>query len=1729
MEIIQGYEIIERIEEKAGSIVYRGRKPGNKETVIVKILKTHIPSLSEIARFKHEYEIIKNLSVDGIIKTYEVIEQDNKFIIIQEDFKGSLIDTFLKINNAFNINQFLSFSIKIARAVGELHKNGIIHKNLKPDSILINPEKENIAITDFGILSVLTHENEQLYDPYIIQNSLLFISPEQTGRINRVVDYRTDLYSIGMTFYKMLTGSVPFESNDPLEIIHSHIAKDPEQPHILDPGISKIVSDIIMKLISKNAEDRYQNAFGLMADLNECLEKLQPDGKIDSFELTKHDISNKFIIPQRLFGRERETNILISAYDELTNNEYSDTGETNIEIMFVSGGPGIGKSALINEINKPITKNNGYFLSGKYEQFRGDSPYNAIIHAFQKLIKQLLSESNEKITQIKNNILEALGVNGKIITDLIPELELLIGAQPDVPDLGPNEARNRFNNVFEKFVAVFAQKEHPIVLFLDDLQWADFASFQLIKLLMTSITVKYMYFIASYRDNEIEESHPLYEMISEVEKRNPDIKKIHLSELGESDVKELIINFLKCSEEKGESLARFIFKRTNGNPFFVNEFLHTLYNEKLLENNAGSGWVWDLEKIEQMRMTDNVVEFLANKIIKLPDQLREVLKICACIGNRFDLETLSVVLDNPIEKTLKLLNEIIDEGYISISGNIFVFNHDRIQEAAYSLVPVKEIPKLHYRIGNIILQKTDPSELNEKILYITDQLNLGQTQIIDSEEKEKLVKLNYKCGLKTKASSAFQPSFNYFLNGINLLEGNFWDDKYELTLALYTQAVETAYLIGDYVKMDNFAAVVLEKASDIYDKVPVYETKIHAFDAQLDFDASIDIALDVLNKLNFPVPKYPGKYRLKLALIKIRCYLFLKGIENLTDLPEITDPRILTISKIFALLTKSSLYILPDLYVYSSIEHVLSSLKYGQCDSQSLAYVRLAVVLINVVNDIEGGYKLGRQGIKLIERFNARNYEAGALGHFYLQVAHWKEHLVSVRSKFMEVYSAGIETGDLENTGLSIFANDGMGINIGSNLVELEQKMSRDYHKIIQLNQQQILGAFLLFWQVILNLLGRCESPLDISGSVFDMNEILPKWKEMNARTNIGSFYVAEMKLKYNLNDYKGALTSADNSIEYHGSMIGALSMFDYYFYKSLSMFALYNSANKKEKKKYRKFIKQSIKKIKRWRKYAPVNNEHRLEILIAENARILGKNSSAEIGYDNAIDLSNKNGFIIEEAISNELAGNYYLDNNPKLARVYIQDAYLCYAKWGALSKLKLMRDMYPEILIQVELSTKSDNPDLQIAGTESGTSNIIDLRTVIKASQVISGEMDLGKLLAQMIKIAMENAGAQKGYMILEDKGKYYIEAEGLIDDEEIKVLNTVSIEDCQELAASIIHYTARTKEILILNNASAEGDFVNDPYILKNNPKSILCIPIINHGKLIGFLYLENNLSTDVFTQERREILNILSSQMAISIENAMFYKKLGDKIEERTKDLSNEIKERKKIEEQLKDSNKELENFAYIVSHDLQEPLRKITVFGDRLKDKHILNSTEKTIDYIDRMQKATKRMQALIQGLLKYSRAIRKSKEFENIELNVVLHEVLSDLEVRLQETGGKVEAEELPVINADAIQMRQVFQNLIGNALKFRREEESPIIKIYTKNMKPGFITIFVEDNGIGINEKDYDKIFGVFQRLHGKSEYEGHGIGLATCKKIVENHNGKISVQGEPGKGTKFIIDLPV
>ncbi|MBD2436308.1 ATP-binding sensor histidine kinase [Nostoc sp. FACHB-110] len=1492
---IPGYNLVQELYNGARTLVYRAIRENDSTPVVIKLLKNAYPSFSELLLFRNQYTIGKNLNSPLIIQTHSLEALHNGYMLVMEDFGGiSLKDYLAKNQNVTSREEFLVIAIALCDILDLLYHERIIHKDIKPSNILINPQTKQVKLIDFSIASLLPRETQTLVNPNVLEGTLAYISPEQTGRMNRGIDYRTDFYSLGVTFYELLLGELPFASNDPMELVHAHIAKTAPLLHEINPDIPSVISKIVSKLMAKNAEDRYQSALGLKYDLEKCLTELRETGEIQSFEIGQKDVCDRFIIPDKLYGRETEVKTLLEAFERVS------LGAT--EMMLVAGFSGIGKTAVVNEVHKPIVRQRGYFIKGKYDQFQRNIPFSAFVQAFRDLMGQLLTESDIQIQKWKHKILEAVGENGQVIIEVIPELENIIGQQQPAIELSGTAAQNRFNLLFQKFTQVFTTPKHPLVIFLDDLQWADSASLKLMQLLMADTA--YLFIIGAYRDNEVTPGHPLLLTLSEIQKAQATINTITLAPLSQVQVNKLVADTLKCSKDLALSLAELVYHKTQGNPFFTAQFLKALHQDKLITFDFElTCWQCDIIQIKTQVATDDVIAFMSLQLQKLPLSTQQMLQLAACIGNSFDLGTLAIVAEQSQIETAACLWKALQEGLILPIGDVYKFYvgqesivsisekheivtykflHDRVQQAAYSRIPDDQKQLKHLKIGQLLLSVINQAEKEERIFEIVNQLNKGADLINSKNEREKLANLNLEAARKAKSATAYIAAIEYANKGRELLTSNCWQQHYEITLALYNLAAEATCLIGDFSQMQQIVDEVVKNARQLLDKVKVYEVKILAEVAQSQQPEAIRTALNVLELFGIVFPEHPTATDISQSLKQTQDLFTEKDLADLLTLPEMTDLQAIAKIRILATVTAAVYQAVPELLPLIVCKQVRLSVQYGNAAVSAQAFAWYGVILCSS-GEIDLGDRIGEIAMGLLSRFQNREFKASTINMVYPFVKPWKHHIQDSLAPLLDGYHSGLETGTLEYAAYCAYNYCSLSYFLGKNLSALEPEIQLYNQALAQLKQEVAHNYLRIFYQSVTNLLTPNKCPWEIQGIIYDEKIMLPLHQKANDLYAMGTLYVNKLILCYLFNEGESAIEAATQAKQYLSGVSGCFMVPLFHFYDSLTY--LGTLPNNQEADLQQVIDNQD--KLKKWSLYAPTNHLHKFYLVEAERYRVLGQMYEAMDYYDRAIFGAKANEYIQEEALANELAAKSYLAwGKEKVAAGYMQEAYYCYTRWGAKTKVADLERRYPQLLapiLQPTRSPLSTNETIFTLGTVTSTrsssssssvSDTLDLKAIFRASQTISGEIELEKLLSSLLSIVIETAGADKCVLMLLQDNHLLIQG-AITQGTQPIVLQSLAIADSQDIPHKLIYKVKNNQQTVVLLDATADITFANDPYIVRQQPYSILCNPILHQGKLLGILYLENNLAKGAFTSERVELLNLICAQAAISLENARLY--------------------------------------------------------------------------------------------------------------------------------------------------------------------------------------------------------------------------------------------------------------
>jgi len=1495
MVVIPGYKIEEQVFVSYNSTIYRGKRDTDGIKVIIKLLNDEYPSIDKLTGFRREYEITNRLSGEKIIKMYELINNKNGLLMVMEDFGGKSLAHVIK-NGYLNLDDKLFLAVNIIDALSQIHSQGIIHKDINPYNIIWNSKTNQLKIIDFGISSELSKEKPQRR--YVLEGTIPYISPEQTGKVNRIIDYRSDLYSLGIVLYELLTGKLPF-SGDDLEIVHGHIAKMPDEPKKLNSKIPSAISDIIMKLISKNAEDRYQSTFGLKYDLEYCIKNCNVEGVFE-FAVGGKDMYDKFQIQQKLYGREKEIEILTKSVDSLCDNQSG--------LLLVSGYSGIGKTSIIHEVIKTITTKEGFFISGKFDQLERNNPYSAIISAFSGLIKNLVIEYKD-MDIWRKKLVKVLGKNTKLMFDLIPELNQLIGECEDVPKLNPTEEKNRFQMVFKDFVSVFASKEHPLVIFLDDLQWSDLSTIELLKYLLSSTVLGNLLIIGAYRDNEVKYGHPLLTMIGEINKVPKNVcfmEQFYLEPLEMQTVNELIADTLRCSSTEVSTLTSYIYQKTKGNPFFTNHLLISLYQKGVFQfNEEKCRWDWSLEAVKEVEVSDNVAEFLIKTIGMFPQDSLKILMSASCISNEFSLRLLYSINDKsenvsnalwtamrndliiPVDNNYRMLYLKKDEYLKSDTEVKFRFCHDRIRDAIYSIIPENERVLIHKSIGYVLLKsiKENPGNANG-LFEVTNHLNAAKNSIKDKHERIELLSLNIEAGKRSRSNAAYNIANNYFKKGMDILSSDEWSEYPDKLFRLSYDYTESLYLTGNIEDAITECGNLIKIATNDIDRSKVYELKSNIY---LCKGENVNIVIDELKKglqlLNIVLPDKPEEIEMQVGghIGKMMGYLAANPIDGLIDLPKMTDESKIAAMNLLFQAAPPAIQSYPPLFMLIEMIMLDMAINYGTTEVSCKNFVDLGIIHGSILGNYEAGYKFGETAFKLIDKYKAESLKPSVCFVFSEYVSHWRAHYSENLKYFDKAIETGLATGDMLHTCYTSSYKALLNLYTGKNLSDCFAESENIMRFLVEAK------AELLVFSV-------------------EINQYIIKWLQTGANNNEETLFKKVMELQnlfisllfgivntmtyYLMGDFESAEKWSAFTEPYIPAGMGHFFMVDHTMFQTLLLIRKWEKASEDEKDKIMEMIVKNREALKIWADNCSVNFAHKYYLVCGEIA-VIQKESLEEITghYNKALNSIAQGDFVHMKALITELLGKFWLKRGESIiATAFIKEAHYLYTKWGADYKAANLEKEYPNVakgnIGNIFSGSYSKNTMSTVMGTVS-----LDFMSVLKSTQVISNEIKIDKLLKVLMNTLIENACAQNGCIILKNNedDKLYVKAVKRNNTDEIEVLNSIPIVDSSDFCLEIVQHVNRTKENVVLDNACEDHDYVNNKYIKSKKIISIICLPIIYQNNLKGVIYLENNLTKNAFNIDRIEVLKILSSQIAISIENAELYENLEEKVIERTKQL------------------------------------------------------------------------------------------------------------------------------------------------------------------------------------------------------------------------------------------------
>lgn len=1767
MITVPGFDIKETLLSDEHRTVCRALRNTDGQAVVLKIISGEFSDATEAIKLRREYELTRQLDFPGVPKMLGIHEFGGGIAMVMHDLGGVSLGGIIQ-NKAMPVADFLAIACRLAAVLAELHRCEVIHKDIKPDNILVNTNTGDVQLIDFGIAVLLSQETVGIVGHKELEGSLPYLSPEQTGRVNRPLDYRTDFYSLGVTFYQLLTGHLPFISDDPVELLHAHLAR---QPQAFPAQVPAMLQAIVFKLMDKSPDQRYQSAAGLKNDLDRCARDWANAGKIESFTLAGHDRSDRFRIPQKLYGREQETQLLLETFDDISQGKS--------RWMLVSGYSGIGKSSLIQEIHKPIVSRQGYFTSGKFDQFNRNAPYSAGIAAFRNLMRQLLSENDLKVAQWKNRLLDALGANGQIIIDVIPEVQLIIGEQPMVAALQPSESQNRFNLVFLKFVQALAAPEHPLVLFLDDLQWADAPSLKLIEVLLSDSETRWLLLIGAYRDNEVDATHPLIKTIQNLKESEGIVTELLLKPLQIDELKQLVADTLHCSPAKAMPLSQLLLDKTGGNPFFVNEFLKALFvDRQVVFDHAKNAWVWDIEKIRGRNITDNVVELMRGKIQLLDEQTQRLCQYAACIGNSFDLLTLATVAEKTPQATAKSLWPAIREGLIVPIGHAYRlaeievnsgqvvnseyhFLHDQVQNAAYAQVEEGSKKMLHLKIARLLIDSFSEADKKERIFELTTQFNHGASLIETETEKIEVALLNLEAGKKAKNATAYEPAFRYLNIGIRLLPSDCWERHYDLTLELHNECAEAAYLSGNAEEMERLTAIVFSRASDLHHKVKAYTVKIQGYLSLTRNEEALNTCLEIMRLLGARFPDRPNKLHIVQSLIATKLRLRGKTADQLVARPEMSASTPAALMEILPYAAAAAYFAKPDLFPLIVFKQVSLSVQYGNHLQSAFAYATYGLVMCGSTLEFDEGLKFGEIAVRLLDKFNA--VSAFTKTHFVTGgfIQHWRHHFRETLEELLGAYQKGLETGDFTYGSYAVFNYLSAKFYMGAPLPALKKEIDEYMVALRKIKQDTSIGWLSIPRQTVGNLLDSTQANARLLGPDYDETVEVDRHKEGKDFSGLCVYYMARMMLGYLFDDTDDALENGESALKLLDTVLATPHVSTVHYFYALSLLRAADKAQGNHRNRLVSRATVSMKLIRKFAKSAPANHLAKQYLIDAEMYRLKTNFSVAERLYELAIVHARDNGFLHEEAIGNELLARHWAARlDTEKSRKYLLEARRLFQKWGAVAKVNHLDQHYG---LKMPAIGNTETTTLRSGGHSNAD---LDILSLTKASLAIASEIQLDKLMANLMHVVVENAGAENGYLVIERAGQWYIEASGMVAGGTGLTQVSRLLHGSDLVPESVIQYVSRTREDLVINDIQQETRFSGDPVVKRKQTRSALCLPVVNQGKIIGILYLENNLSAGVFTEARVQFMKLLSGQVAVSLENALQYERLEQKVKERTAEV---VQQKEALEKSLSDLKMaqaklvESEKMASLgqltagIAHEINNPINFVSVgvknlirnfeeakevmdaylnpnadpdivaeqLNEKQRRQQMLEIFEDSETLFKSIQNGVERTISIVKSLRNFSRL--DEGEIKKVDLHEGLDSTLEILQGQIRKKAEVVKKYgQLPLVECAAGKINQVFLNIVNNALQAIEQRGTITLETrYLPDRKE--VEISIADTGKGMNEEVKRRLFEPF--FTTKPVGEGTGLGMSISYSILEEHRGRIEVDSEEGKGSRFRVYLPV
>ncbi len=1717
-----GYKVVDVLHRSTKAVVYRGKRAVDGHGVILKLLAEECPTPERVAAFRQEFEINRRLARNPGVCAFERI--GDRWLMVLEDAGGATLAS-MKIAGKLSILEFLRLSIRIVEELGELHKNLVIHRDLSPGNIVVDARSGAVRLIDFGASTFLQRQNATFSSPSGLKGTLTYMAPEQTGRMNRAVDYRGDYYSIGVILYELIVGKPPFITDDPLELVHSHIAKHPPPPNISHPATPDAVSRIILKLLAKNAEDRYQSASGLLYDLRVCLEQAERAVTIQLPRLGQRDINEHFRVPDALYGRAAETQSLLAAFERISYG--------TCEIALVTGYAGSGKTVLVRELYRPITRKRGYFISGKFDQLQQTIPYSAMVQAFRSLMRQLLAEPPEQVAAWRRLILAAVGHNGQVLIRVIPELQLILGPQRDVAELRPEDAYNRFNLLLQGLVRVFTSPEHPLVIFLDDLQWADKSSLDLLEALGSSDLFEGLLIIVACRTHEVDPAHPVQAAMDRIRRNGAAFTDVDLQPLRREDVVAMVAHAVHRPPEEVTALADLVGDKTGGNPLFIGEFLRQIHYDGLIElDHARGSWRWNLEQIRQRNITENVVDLMAHKARELDIPTQDVLRLAAVLGSRFDLRSLVMISNQAPLVVTRALWEALQTGFIAPIGEVIAllnlevdvasvpafemrFTHDRIRQAFYAMTPEAERPTVHAVVGQHLLTRTTPDDLPSRIFDIIVHLNQGRAALTTWEQREHLAGLNRLAAARARDASAFSAAHTYFQLSADLLADEGWSRNYPLTFAVNLGAAESACMIRETEDMHRAAATTLAHARGVLDRVKIQQVLILDRTMQFEPRMAVRLAIAALRELGVHMSPSPVKLDVATRIVRTKIALMGTRTDALSALPVARDPLATARAEVMASVISAAYRGVPNVFICIVLEVVKMSVLHGNTPASGFAYTCYALILSGALGDIEGGTRLIPVTEAMLDMPMTRPFKAKtlfALGAFVLP---WSAPLRVCAARLYEGYMSGLEVGDLEFAAHCGYLRSYFRLRSCENLQELVVDLEQMVTGLRPLGQPRETELCAMYLQTARNLRGPATGATALASADFDITANLAESYRLGDTRAIVEANLQKLVLEFLFGDLEAARSTADRIPPHLADLPGFPPACESHCFDALVLLDVLAGLEPRARRAAMRRIHHDAARLRLWARAAPTNYFHLHLLVEAELKRLAGQEGEARILYDRAIVAATERQLVRDEAIICERAAGLYRAHHTELSLHYLRRAHRAYAAWGARAKVESLESAYPQLIASREPGHVARAA--MAHGPQEFTSSL-DLSSVLRASQIISSEIAQEKLLAAMIKVVMESAGADRGALLQQHEGRWQCAVSGRTIADGIQIDRNLPVSE-KRFPLSIVYYTARTRETIVRERRGPSGSFSGDPYVAGSQVRSLLCMPLVNQSRLVGVLYLENSVSDAAFSEARLSFLRMLAAQMATSIENSDLFSNLERMVEQRTAEL-------REANSSLVASNQELDAFARTVAHDLKNPLGTIAGYTRYLLEDLAEIDQNELIEVLGRIEHTSEHTVRIVNELLLLASVRKGDIKMVPVDMGSIVQGALDRLDGMIVDRHAEIEGPvRWPAVVGHALWIEELWANYISNAIKYGGGP--PRVEVGADVLDEHHVRFWVRDNGPGISEDGQRKIFAEFTRLEGAGG-EGHGLGLSIVKRIAERLDGTVGMTSRLGEGSVFFFTLP-